>query len=403
MSQQIRRLINVLLAAMWVGQGMLAAEIQMQGRILDVHGFISQGYLRSDGNNFFANTTDGTFQFNEIGINFATDLTDRLHTGLQFFSRDLGELGNNRLVIDWAYADYRWRDWLGLRIGKIKTPYGLYNETRDLDLVRTSIFLPQSIYPESQRETFLALQGVGLYGYAPLGRMGEMGYQIIYGESDIETDGSMARFMEAQAQAALTNVDASTVVNAALEWQSPIEGLRLSASLLMLDLALRYRVTEQTSWALDWMPVGSEFPYALNNMRGLMVSLEYLRGAFTLSAEYERFLTDVTSADTTEHEQDQEGYYVGAAYRLKPWCELDVYYAVIYPDRDDREGRLVDPDYLAWQKDFTVTARFDLNDFWTLKLEGHIVNGASLFFPQDNPDGFQQESALFVVKATYNF
>ncbi|RLC03008.1 MAG: hypothetical protein DRI57_29555, partial [Deltaproteobacteria bacterium] len=119
---------------------------------IDIHGFVSQGFLKTDQNNYLGDTEDGTFQFNEMGINFSTKLPKRLRIGLQFFSRDLGQEGNNDIVLDWAYADYRWKEWLGFRIGKIKVVYGLYNETRDMDMLRASVMLPQSVYTELWRD-----------------------------------------------------------------------------------------------------------------------------------------------------------------------------------------------------------------------------------------------------------
>ena len=62
---------------------------------VDIHGFISQGYLKSDQNNFLAETEEGSFQFNEMGLNFNQDVTHDLRIGIQFFSRDLGKNGND--------------------------------------------------------------------------------------------------------------------------------------------------------------------------------------------------------------------------------------------------------------------------------------------------------------------
>ncbi len=55
-----------------------------------IHGFASQGFLQSTDNEFLGETSNGTFNFNEIGINFAVQLTDELRFGIQLFSRDLG-------------------------------------------------------------------------------------------------------------------------------------------------------------------------------------------------------------------------------------------------------------------------------------------------------------------------
>ncbi len=56
--------------------------------MVDIHGFVAQGYLKSDHNNFLADTEDGSFQFNEMGINFSTSMGENLRLGMQLFSRD---------------------------------------------------------------------------------------------------------------------------------------------------------------------------------------------------------------------------------------------------------------------------------------------------------------------------
>ncbi len=128
----------------------------LSGHARAIHGFLSQGYINSVGNNFFADSKDGTFQINEVGLTIASQVKDQLRLGLQVFPRDLGRDGNNELRLDWGYADYHHADWLGVRLGKIKRPMGLYNEERDSDFLRPMAFLPQSIYDEVRRDMLVA-------------------------------------------------------------------------------------------------------------------------------------------------------------------------------------------------------------------------------------------------------
>jgi hypothetical protein len=41
---------------------------------VEIHGFASTGYIISDKYNYLANSKDGTFEFNEAGINFSSSL-----------------------------------------------------------------------------------------------------------------------------------------------------------------------------------------------------------------------------------------------------------------------------------------------------------------------------------------
>ena len=106
---------------------------------LDVHAFISQGFLFTSANDYLADSSRGSFEFSEVGLNVTLPATDRLTLGLQIFSRKLGPLGDYRATLDWYYLDYHWRDWLGIRAGRVKLPFGLYNDISDVDAVRTDV------------------------------------------------------------------------------------------------------------------------------------------------------------------------------------------------------------------------------------------------------------------------
>ena len=49
---------------------------------VEVHGFASQGFILSTQNNYLsANSTNGSFQYSEVGLNFTKALTDNLRMG----------------------------------------------------------------------------------------------------------------------------------------------------------------------------------------------------------------------------------------------------------------------------------------------------------------------------------
>src|SRR5271170_91113 len=118
---------------------------------VEIHGFASQGFiLTTNGNNYLDNgTTNGSFQFSEIGLNFTKSLTDKLRIGMQLFAQDLGPSGSYTVQMDWFYVDYRVTDWFGIRVGRVKIPFGLYNDIQDVDSARLPVLLPQSVYPSS--------------------------------------------------------------------------------------------------------------------------------------------------------------------------------------------------------------------------------------------------------------
>src|SRR5262245_6462658 len=108
-----------------------------------IHGFASQGYLHSSDNRLFSAPTDqGTFAFTDEAVNVTWQGSPRLRIGAQIFARDLGSQGNHRPTFDWALGDYRWRDWLGVRAGRLKLPMGLYSTVIDADAARPEILQP---------------------------------------------------------------------------------------------------------------------------------------------------------------------------------------------------------------------------------------------------------------------
>ncbi|HEX2677628.1 MAG TPA: hypothetical protein VHM19_13335, partial [Polyangiales bacterium] len=142
---------------------------------------MSQGALLTTDNNYLAKSKSGSFEFTEAGVNFTKQLTSDLRAGMQLFARDLGPIGNYSAKLDWFYLDYRYRDWLGFRAGRVKIPFGLYNDISDVDAANVPILLPQSIYPVQNRDFLLAQTGVELYGRAPVGNAGTLDYHVYGG------------------------------------------------------------------------------------------------------------------------------------------------------------------------------------------------------------------------------
>ena len=150
---------------------------------LAVHATVSQGFMLTTGNDYIlTDTTHGSFQLSEMGVNLTKQITDKLRIGAQAFAQNLGMGGNFNLRADWYYLDYRLRDWFGLRFGRLQIPFGLYNEFNDIDAARTPILLPQSVYPLQGRSFLFAQTGFEVYGFAPLRLGGRPGVPALHGD-----------------------------------------------------------------------------------------------------------------------------------------------------------------------------------------------------------------------------
>ena len=118
---------------------------------LQIHGFASQAYIYTSDNDVFGNSDDnGSFGFTEIGINALLRPLPRLQLSAQGLSRRAGQGTSATPRLDFAVADYRLfsqdTNQFGIRVGRLKNPFGFYNDTRDVPFTRPSILLPQSIY-----------------------------------------------------------------------------------------------------------------------------------------------------------------------------------------------------------------------------------------------------------------
>jgi hypothetical protein len=348
---------------------------------IQIHGFASQGYLRSNHYDYLgAETEDGTVEFNEFGLNVVSPLTDRLRLGIQLLARDLGDEGNDEITVDWAFGDYRYRNWLGLRVGQIKRALGMYNQSRDIDAARTGVFLPFGVYYEGYRIAQKSVKGAELYGTLPGSVLGSFEYQIQYGtlDSGFETNYSSDE----------TKVNAANNAHVFyLKWNTPLEGLKLVGT---FDHFYWTTTTTSDEGDTSYKTTFTEW----------VAGVEYTRGNFMCAFEYNERENDMESFTFTAQD-----YYGLLSYRFTDWFELGTVYAVSYDNKDNKDGEGYElyglPKAAAWRKDLALSARFDLNAYWIFKLEGHWLNGlsgASNYGDNPSEDGF-----LGAAKVTFSF
>ncbi len=370
-----------------------AASAQPLGDAVDsieVHGFVSQGFILTMHNDYLAEgTTDGSFEFSELGLNFTKQLSDSLRTGVQFFAHDLGPIGNYEVKADWFYMDYRFQDWLGLRAGRLKIPYGLHNEVQDVDAARVPVLLPQSVYPLQTREILFSQTGGELYGFGRLGALGALSYRLFGGtiflDADELTPAGAAFELEFQVP---------YVLGARLLWETPLPGLTLGASVQKVRL--------DTS-----VVVPSAVPLFVIESRSLLwvTSLEYAVAGLMLTAEYSRWHAEQTSTNlelSPPIEETSERAYVMGSYSVTSWFTPGLYYSLLFPNVSNRSGKE------NVQHDVAATLRFDLTPHWLLKLEGHYMSGtAGLFNPlRINPPDLsraRENWTAYFLKTTVSF
>lgn len=343
-----------------VGTAHAAEPAPYEEPIIEIHGFVSPGYvLTTSGTNFLARSDDGgSVEFVEVGLNFTKQLTPDLRLGLQLFARDLGPVGDYTPKIDWFYLDYRFRDWLGFRAGRVKIPFGLYNETVDIDAARVPVLFPQSVYPVNDREFLLAQTGAELYGYVPLGDVGALSYAVYAGTIFLANESAFS-------QGGALAITIPYVFGGRVVWETPLQGLRFAASVLAGQIEVENPVIFGEIDAILWV-----------------ASMELAIDDFTLAAEFGRWnlaLTTTNQELAPDTESTTDRGYVMLSYRVNHWFQPGIYYAVLSAaDRSDRrDGRY---------HDVALTLRFDVNEHWLWKVEGHYVNGTAMLLSSLNDD-----------------
>jgi hypothetical protein len=340
---------------------------------LQVHGFVSQGFMVTTDNNYLGHSERGSFEFFEVGLNVSKELGHDVRVGLQVFAQDLGPLGNYEPIIDWAMVDWRINPSVGVRVGRIKLPLGLFNENWDVDIARTPVLLPQSVYGVRFRDVLNAVNGGALYGNLQLGGAGALDWTAYVGTVYVPPH--------------LGEYDVENVVGGRVLWQSPIDGLRAGGHVLYSNFHIADEVAD--------MRISANY----NNWLQLGASAEYVAGPLTVTAEYRKWTADVDyDPALIEPERYQtDGGYLMAQVQATDRLYFSGYYSMNFEDISDRKN----PD--DYHKDAALGVRFDLTPEWTVKAEGHYIDGRAELEGRLNPDGKTRRWGLFMAKTSLAF
>jgi hypothetical protein len=380
-----------------------AQDFKLFDREVQVHGFASQGFVHTSGNNWLTmNTANvGSGEFTDAGVNVSTQVTDKFRVGAQVYDRNLGHLGRWHPSLDWAFADYRFKPWFGIRGGKVKTVIGLYNETQDLDFLHAFALLPQSIYPIDIRDTTIAHSGGDVYGIIPLGKkIGTLAYTGYAGLRQDTSYGGYFYMARSQDDISLSSYG-GLQYGGDVRWTTPLKGLLVGVSRLDEDIDARgtttifgpptpYREVTKSDWT--------------NQYYG-----RYTYGKLQVNSEYRRFWRDHEIYTFESYIQmDVRGWYVSTAYRVAKRLQFGSYYSrysMVSPAVGDLIGAQSGHVY-----DKVVSGRGDLNRFWNIKVEGHFMDGYGVpgyypdgFYAADNARGLKLNTNALVIRTGCNF
>ncbi|MCH9639992.1 MAG: OprO/OprP family phosphate-selective porin, partial [Betaproteobacteria bacterium] len=341
---------------------------------LQIHGFVSQAFISTSDNDVFGDTDDdGSFGFTEAGLNALLRPLPRLQLSAQVLSRRAGEGNSGSPRLDFGFADYRLysheTNQFGIRVGRLKNPFGFYNDTRDVAFTRPSILLPQSIYFDRTRNFGLSSDVVQLYGEASHANLGSISIQFGVGRpivKDKDTESSL------------------------------LVGLRpgeLEPELSYIGRGIyessnnRFRLALSGSWTNTDYDPGKNDPLAPGSIQfsPIFVSAQYNAERWSLTSEYalRHFkYNGFNGSSFNGLDFFGESYYFQGEYRFNQKWEAILRYDVLFTDRKDRDGSEFaatsrQPAHTRFAKDLTAGLRWNVTPSFMLRAEYHYVNGTA--------------------------
>jgi len=382
--------------------GTLSANAQSLDDLnIQIHGYATQGFLYTTNNNIFTTTsTNGSPAWTDAVINVSAQPTPKLRIGVQGRYFLLGNFGN-AITLDWAAADYKANDRFGVRFGKVKTPWGLFNEIQDIDPSYIWALLPQGIYPVTSRNSVLTHYGGVVYGTFKLpSKLGKLEYRGYAGEGLYSgSDGYFVAF--AQAGFTLPNDIKGPIYGGALHWRTPLSGLMVGGS----DL-------KDTNWSASLNGIaGAQYgTYTLSSPETGTYSLAansqpnyfaiYDKDKIMVAYEYSRNwgnnLVQFPGEPDTYQRNDDRSWYSMASYKVSTKFTAGVY----VDGNADHQAPLGPSRYF---KEWVFAARYDFNQFLYAKAEQHFIDGTGLGYDTTSNVNLQPNTRLTALKIGVSF
>jgi hypothetical protein len=373
-----------------------AQSIVVGGKEIAVHGFVQQGFNVTDENNFLTmDTTKGSAAMTDAAVNVSTNLTRKLRLGAQAYVRNIGQLGNGAVEVDWAFADYKFADAFGVRAGKMKTMLGLYSDTQDMEFLYTWALLPQGMYPLDLRSVTIAHIGADVYGAVSVGKAGSVAYTAYLGKGQDDDRGGYRYGVQDSGLGFRSGLHTSGG-GLDVRWTTPVNGLMTGYSFT------------QTHDTVDLIYNAARLPFTAKSNPARRQSLygDYQRSRLRLSGELRRELNDLSTVPAVfpRSRTPSRSWFGAASYRVHDMLELGTYYSNYIYNLNTAHDLQNNHIY-----DTAISGRVDLNRFWNVKVEGHFLDGngnqalARGFYRRSNATGFKAKTRMLVVRTGINF
>lgn len=366
-----------------------------------IHGYAAQGFVLSSDNNFFGDSSDGSFDYYEAGINAAVQVRPNLLVAAQAAVRDAGISDDGTLRLDYALVDYRVLAaaavQAGLRAGKVKNTLGFHNETRDVVFTRPSILLP-SVYSDNQNQRSLIFTSPGTQLYA----------SAVTGQHEWSFTGTAnaERDVRESDERLLVRLSAPFDLRIGDSWNvqlmDSMGGGRWQFAYSYFAGQFRLRTAPEVSLA-------GRFDVDLN-----VFSVRHNAERFTITAEYALIGNDnhLTFRGTpiVHASVHADSAYLQGEYRFnRQWgamARIDGFFL----DRRDRSGREFAATHPGVERrsrfshDWVVGLNWRPDEHWGVWGEYHWINGTGTLQALENPPPVREQRwSMLMLMAGYKF
>lgn len=355
---------------------------------IQFHGFFSQGLFHTTGNNVYGESKNSVSAgLTELGLNISYQALNNLSFAAQGLYRRAGESTGTEgdLTLDFAFVDITLLNFsegrLGVRGGRIKNPWGFYNETRDVASTHPTILLPL-VYFDRSRTIFLALDGGQVYAdyYSSIG---DFGFKFNYG------------FPNADDEELLRTITLNPLVSGELKGE-PSLVTQFSYDVMgwggQYGFAIGYAHVD-----LGYIPANNFDPFTgmTTNFDSLILSAQFSGEKFSLVAEYNMQWNNFSEIPGVRPERSDisEYWYIQAGYRILDNLQMTFRYDSAVQDIHDRSGENFHqqsggfiPAHLRYAQDIVFGLRWDITPSWMIRAEYSRVHGAAAVSLLDNPN-----------------
>ena len=362
---------------------------------IQIHGFLSQGFIHTSNNNFFGKSDDSiSTDFRELGINGSWSVFPNLQLAMQVVWRDAGKTDNSNLRIDYGLANYNIYSSettsFTVRAGRVTTPLGFYNDTRDVAATRPTILLPQSIYFDVNRNLALSADGGYLYGE----------HRSDYGDFSLHFGMIVPRMNDPDFKNLIAGNDpgrmegdTSWILRLGYEWQSGLVRLGITFA----DFQGDYKPSS-----------GSRLLPGSWQFNPLIFSFQYNAENWSITSEYALRRAKLQNFGFPNIAFTGQSYYVQGTYKLTNSLEAIVRYDDLIWDLDDRKGNTFAqltgaPNHIRFAQDWTFGLRYEIFPSLLLSGEYHRVNGTGWLSALENTEGTSQHWDMYLMMISYSF